>query len=159
MKQRSIRCKAEAFLYPCKKQYQIKGGSAGTFEQTASRCAHGPDPSCPRLTGRPSLISVLFRAGFQKIDFSAKCHITRSFLHSCSQKLFLVSGVVLLVSCVTALLGEGQKRRWNTKNKIVIQMKLPRREGTRERESATERDQKEVFARFCEQMTSGIYGG
>lgn len=38
-------------------------------------------------------------------------------------------------------------------------MKLPRREGTRERESATERDQKEVFARFCKQMTLGIYGG
>lgn len=29
----------------------------------------------------------------------------------------------------------------------------------RERESATERDQKEVFARFCKQMTLGIYGG
>lgn len=32
-------------------------------------------------------------------------------------------------------------------------------ENEKERERATGRDQTDVFARFCEQMISGIYGG
>jgi len=124
MKHWSIGCKAEAFLRPFKKWYQIKGGLAqARLNKLHPDVHHRPDPSWLRLTGRPSLISVLFRAGSQKSGFSDKCHITMSFLCRCAKhssfynKLFSLLCNASGWSCQSTP-GKGWKNRQKIKNKI-----------------------------------------